>query len=318
MSRPMKLMLAAGAVSVLAGCASSDHVLFVTKTSVGIDFDSKPLTASLAYDRIEGYVAPVYGNGEIPPVVASVKSDGTIFAPAVRQVYATGDAALIATGGKRSTRKQPMQGARANMMFFGTTTTTGIKLGFTTGLPDSFVFGYKRKEYSYIPLVTVGTGEDAHDVYPSVLASIDTAANVATDGTVDQTALTNAQFFATGDAARRLARHPTIRSGFQAIAERAVLKQQIGAVREEETLSNAIDAMVVNILDRYADQGTTADERSAIVAAARQAGLDPDSTMTTNNFRQQLPRASSTAQNRERVRAQLEELQERINTLLQD
>jgi hypothetical protein len=35
------------------------------------------------------------------------------------------------------------------------------------------------------------------------------------------------------------------RSGFQAIAERAVLKQQIGAVREKEALSNAIDAMVV-------------------------------------------------------------------------
>ena len=44
--------LTAGITLALAGCASSDHVLFVTKTSIGIDFDSKPATASRAYDRI--------------------------------------------------------------------------------------------------------------------------------------------------------------------------------------------------------------------------------------------------------------------------
>jgi hypothetical protein len=94
--------LTTGVLLAMAGCASTDHVLFVTKTSIGIDFDAKPATASIAYDRIEGYVAPRYANGEIPPVVASVKSDGAIFKPAMRQVYATGDAAVIATGGKAS------------------------------------------------------------------------------------------------------------------------------------------------------------------------------------------------------------------------
>lgn len=148
MRRAIAAAPTAALLLALAGCASSDHVLFVTKTSVGIDFDSKPGTASLGYERIEGYVAPRYDNGEIAPVVASVKSDGGIFDPRIRQIYATGDAAVVVAGGEDPTDKRPLKGER-KLMFFGTTATTGMKIGFTTGLPASVVFGFKRKEFSY-------------------------------------------------------------------------------------------------------------------------------------------------------------------------
>lgn len=313
MRHTLIVSLSAGALLVLSGCASTDHVLFVTKTSIGIDFDSKPATASLAYDRVEGYVAPRYANGEIPPVVASVKSDGNIFNPKVRQVYATGDAAVIATGGKVSGRNQPLKGAR-ELMFFGTTTTTGIKVGFTTGLPDSFVFGFKRKEFSYIPLATTGTEGQAHDVYPSVLAAIDTAANVSADGKTADTSLANSQFFATGRAARLLADTPQIKDRFTAIAREAILKQQAVAVKRAQVTANSIDTLLGGILDGYADEQTTAAQRAEIVAAAQAAGMDPDKAMTVGNFEQKLTTYSSTAPP-EQATQKLQALQKQIDTM---
>jgi hypothetical protein len=209
-------------VLALAGCA--DHVLFVTKTSLGIDFDSQPASASIAYDRIDGYIAPRYDNGEIPAVVASVKSDGGIFNPQIRQIYATGDAAEIvvearANPAKTENKEGPKLQGNKKLMFFGSTTTTGLKVGFSTGLPDSLIFGFRRKEFSFIPLGTVGTGAEAYDVYPSVLASIDTSARA---GTPSETGLRNIQFFATGQAARSLATNDIIRQDFKTQALRSL------------------------------------------------------------------------------------------------
>ncbi|MEF8731682.1 MAG: hypothetical protein V5B40_07170 [Candidatus Accumulibacter meliphilus] len=215
--------LMVGSILVVAACAAPDHVLFVTKTSIGIDLDSKPASASLAYDRVEGYIGPRYDNGEIPPVIALVKSDGAIFNPRIRQVYATGDAAEIVVKARadplQSSERGPKLSGGKKLMFFGTATTTGLKVGFTTGLPDSLTFGFRRKEFSYIPIGTVGTGKDAFDVYPAILASIDTA---ATAGTASETGLRNAQFFATGQAARFLAKNDRIRDEFTQQAARAM------------------------------------------------------------------------------------------------
>lgn len=312
--RPSLTAMLIAALSALGGCASTDHVLFVTKTSIGIDFDSKPATASLAYDRIEGYVAPRYANGEIPPVVASVKSDGKIFNPAIRQVYATGDAAVIATGGKASGRSRPMQGAR-ELMFFGTTTTTGIKVGFTAALPDSFIFGFKRKEFSYIPLGTMKVGDKEYDVYPSVLASIDTAANASLDGKTGETSLTNSQFFATGRAARQLAATPAISDGFKSIAREAILKQQAKAVEGALVEADTTDTLVGNILASFIDDETTPAQKAAIVAAAQGAGMDPDNSMTVANFEKKLTAYSSVTPAAQ-AQPKLKALQAQVVTLL--
>jgi len=312
MRHPIAAALACASMLTFAGCASHDHVLFVTKTSIGIDFDSKPGTASIAYDRVEGYVAPTYANGEVPPVVASIKSDGGIFSPKIRQVYATGDAAVIATGGPSPSRAQPLKGPRGEMMFFGTTTTTGLKVGFTTTLPDSFVFGFKRKEFSYIPLVSVGTGNKAKDIYPSVLASIDTAANVSTDGKQDETALTNSQFFATGRAARNLAATPLITDAFNAIAVEAIAKQK-AAVSQAKDIDAAINALLDDILSNFSAAETT--EQQEIVDAAKAVGVDKDSTMAVTNFEKKLTIYSSTDPAVD-VQKNLHSLNERVNALL--
>lgn len=245
----------------LAGCASTDRVVFITKTSLGIDFDTKPPSASIAYDRVEGYTAPRYANGEIPPVVASIKSDGGIFTPKIRQIYATGDAAeIVISGEPQPGPPKRLQGTK-ELMFFGTSTTTGLKVTFTTGLPDSVNFGYKRKEFSYIPLSTVGTGDAQHDVYPAILASIDTQ---ATAGAEADTGLNNVQFFATGQAARLLAANPGVRSGFEREAAQSMQATQLKRLSAFKAASAQKDTLVTDIRAGFARLATAADKAAVL------------------------------------------------------
>lgn len=317
-------------IAALTACASKDHVLFVTKTSVGIDFDSKPPAASLAYDRVEGYIAPRYGNGGIPEVVASVKSDGQIFSPKMKQVYATGDAAIIATSGQNNDQQQGTDSEQDSagenaasekgdreMMFFGTTTTTGVKVSFTTGLPDSFVFGFKRKEFSYIPLAVVKQ-ENHPDryVYPSVLASIDTNADVAADGTVTNTELTNAQFFATGDAARNLAGDASIKDAFTGIAKESVMQLQHARVQVAQTQADLIDMLLDDIEMRFSDTAVSQTKKEEIVAAAKDAGTDLNSDMTVDNFEKRLRKFASITRQHDKVLERLTKLRGRVVELL--
>lgn len=227
------LMLTLALAVLLPGCADPDAVLFVTKSSLGIDFDAKPPSATIAYDRVEGYVAPRYDNGAVPPVIASIRTDGSLVNPEIRQIYATGQAALNAvqaTGADTTVAAKPLSGGK-RLMFFGTSTTTGLKVSFGTDLPDSLTFGYKRKEFSYIP---VGHTTDASgnqiDTYPSVIASLDTRADALSPA---DTGLATKQFFATGAAADRLAQEATIRSAFSTEATTAYAKYA-KAVREQE------------------------------------------------------------------------------------
>src|SRR5438105_1020083 len=90
--------------------------------------------------------------------------------------------------------------------------------GLLTGCanPDSLTFGYKRKEFSFIPLGSQMIGGMRTDVYPSVLASIDTTTTAAS---LQGSGLTSRQFIATGEAAETLATNPTVAAAFNRISE---------------------------------------------------------------------------------------------------
>lgn len=240
----MKRLLLLGGVLLLAGCAGADSVLFITKTSLGVDFDTKPASLSVAYDRKEGYLGPRYDNGAVPPVTASIKSDGGIFTGKVKQVYATGNAALILAaddpdGENVSTAKLV---GKKKLMFFGTDTTTGLKVGFTGQYPDSFVFGYKRKEFSYIPVGTTVTKETdgtemGEDTYPSVLATIDTTGSAIDD---KSSGLVGTQFFATGSAADMLAKNTAIRATFKETATSALAAYKDASFQQQVEVGNIL------------------------------------------------------------------------------
>ena len=185
--------------ALIAGCSGQpDTAIFVTHTTLGIDFDSTPPSASIGYDRTEGYLGPRTANGEVPPIVAVLESNSTFFGNDTRQVYATGDAARIVQGDGKSSPDKGLSG-EPRVMFFGTTTSVGLKAEFGASTPTSFTLGYKRREASVIPL-----GEDNGEYhFPSVIASIDSTGNAKS---IDGGKLDLLQFFGTGKAAEILAK----------------------------------------------------------------------------------------------------------------
>lgn len=225
-----------GAAAVLTGCANSQNVVFLTKTSLGIDVSTEPSSASIGYDRFEGYVGPRFDNGAVPPVAASFETNGQLFGRAVRQVYATGEAARVVTSAG-SPVASPSPSGEHKVMFFSTATTLGLKLGFgSTGSTDNFTFGYKRREASVIP-VTNGQ-------FPAVLATIQS--DVTAD-TRTGTAFGVQQYFATGDAAVSVAGLRPVRGMFQRRFE--ALEQSRHALAAASCLSALGDGDLSRVWD---------------------------------------------------------------------
>lgn len=224
----VRLAVVAGLAVALCGCAT-DRVLFVTKTSLAIlEADTKPASISIAYDRVEGYLGPTSESGEAPAVLGYFGSDGTVFNPRVKQVYATGNAARVLTGvDSKCTPKSVTDDGR--VMFFGTSTSSGLKIGFTpeAPLPDSFVFGWRRKEFSLVPLLVAGADTECsatsklakgQKFYPATLASVNSTREVPA-GSPTGTKLTDQQYFATGDAAVGLAGRDEVKGMVTALSK---------------------------------------------------------------------------------------------------
>jgi hypothetical protein len=208
----------------LSGCSTTDSAVFVTKSTIAvIDVDSSPGTVSFAYDRVEGYFGPNYKNGAVPPVVASMRTSGEIINPTIKQLYATGEAAILVIDKSAKTYPKNDDGkldddkllGDRKALIFGTSTSLGFKIGLSNADP-TFTLGYKRKEASYIPIHKGADGTG--DKYSSVLASIDTT--IKTD--VDGNEFENGQYFATGQAAKLLAVQPYIKRAFKNSATNAL------------------------------------------------------------------------------------------------
>jgi hypothetical protein len=285
-------MLGPVAASSLAACADPNTVLFVTNTSIGINFDSKPPTANIAYDRTEGFIGPRYANGGTPPAVASIETGGSIFDPKVQQTYATGSAAAKATKGPTAPdgpKEMAGESDQKKLMFFGTETSVGLKVGFgTTGAPDSLLFGYRRKEASVIPLAEQKQtdGKTVKAVYPSVLAAINVNVNAQAATT---TGLTSKQFFATGEAAEGLATNETVAAAFRAKAKEAtkgtLTDDQIAAARAEGVSAYSSAAgKLSKITDAVSntDGSLNKDKLTALVTKANQANPDVVSPSLAN------------------------------------
>jgi len=230
----------------MTGCVK-DSVLFVTTTTIGIDADTRPPNATIGYDRYEGYIGPTYSTGAIPPVFAKIESDLAIFNPEIRQLYATGEAARLVTMPKAHLPAKPPSDGKmftdsGRVMLFGTGANIGLRVTFAGNMPESLSLGYKRKEFSYIPL---GSEEDPTeldpndptkkrkvDKYGSVLAVMDMGVHTETFST---TGLGVTQFFATGDAANNLAFSDYIRRQFALEAEEALTRYKCTFKPDEAT-----------------------------------------------------------------------------------
>jgi len=214
--------------ALTVGCASGpDHVLFVTKTSLGIDVATDPSSATIGYDRIEGYIGPRFDSGGVPPVAASFQTNGQLLSREVRTLYATGAAAVAVTGDSKEAPILPKLDGDRRRMFFSTGTSMGLKIGFGATAATEFVFGYKRRELSVIPMPSGGE-------FPSVLASLQNDTQTAAQPSSTEFGV--AQLFATGVAAVQLANKPQTKGLFQRRIDQALL-QSTDALRALGCLS---------------------------------------------------------------------------------
>jgi len=259
---------------LLAGCAGYNNTLFMTKSNVGLDFDSKPPTLEVSIARKEAVIAPSFEGGKTPPVLASFKphaGSGSAFASfafGVDQTFAGGDAAkamamlynlptatnpCLYDSSLELSEKPPYEncfqkipGKGATRPFiFGTDTSFGFKAAWSgTGgqIPDTVRLGFNRKEFAWAPISATPVlrpdgSEDCHKVnvkMPAFLATIESSQNISGDGS---TRVQGLQYFATGQAATYLAMQQDVRKAM--LARLDPNQQKFASLQEAEARRTA-------------------------------------------------------------------------------
>jgi len=266
------------AASSAAGCVGRENVLFATNSSIGLDLDTKPPAASLAFSRQEGSVAPVTEKGEVLPLMSSFAGGtglfGTIFGSNVSQSFAVGNAAWVMsryvsdletnaaedvapesdlfTSAASSAVKGSLEDSKS--YFFATDTTLGLKVGFSpagaSAWPDSLAFGWKRKELAFAPVREIGTDGNEEIVVAPLIATTDASAGSEQGG---DTSIEVTQLYATGHAATLLAADPHVRYG---LAEHILGDRLLHLIGLDDLSNLALLAHVVAELGRMAASGT--------------------------------------------------------------
>jgi len=268
----VRIFGAFGLALLLAACDGS-YATFVTSTDIGISADATTRDLHLGYARTELFAAPAYpDNGQAPATIGYLGSNLSVFTPRIKQLYATGDAADLVTRGDLSGTKPevppPLEGQRRPMVF-GTGSNLGLQVGFAGGAPSKLKFGYNRSEVSIIPLRREPPSANAPDKYAPVLAAINMDQTVTT---LPGTAVKLTQFFATGDAARNLARRDDIRGIFGAQAGIAVKQAAVDeAVAEMNTAAQTKN----DAIRAYFDKFTAPQFATARNALLDNSGLPP-------------------------------------------
>jgi hypothetical protein len=222
-----------------SGCAIGlNRTLFVTKSNIGVDVDTKPPVAQIDINRFEGVVSPGFEGGTTPPVLASFATHVNPFEAfffGVSATFAGGDAAvgLANDPGKDlkdsdsqicvTTRPQssifgldasPPKEGEVKPFFFTTDTSFGLKLAWTgtaAQFPDTVRLGFTRTELALAPVFQQNTtcklpNGDPGTVgikMPPFLAVIDNNVKLPTTNAQGQTEVKTGyiQHFATGKAA---------------------------------------------------------------------------------------------------------------------
>jgi hypothetical protein len=297
-------------VCTVAGCSmGKKNILFVTKTSLGVDIDTKPPALDVGYTRKEATISPKFEGGVLPQM-ASFKTNVGFVNAAVGQSFATGNAALLMDK-YMGTSKGPEVASgnisaseildtnkdswitgttgTAERYFFGTDTSFAVKITFgleTGGYPDSLSLGYKRKEMAFVPIMESRAGDASKVGLPSLIATadLDTASS-----DVANTDIQYKQFYATGVAASYLAAQPEIREVLGAkIMDDAKVQNRLAArerFQSQRDLSNKITASFgglstdatkqQGIFDQAISLGIIGTDKKALTQAQKIAQFKP-------------------------------------------
>lgn len=242
----------------LSGCAIGfDHALFITKSNIGVDIDTKSPTAEISIARRELVIAPAFEGGQTPPVHASFSTGNRkFFGFDVSSVFAGGDAAVTVSEKKENVRRNseiclserpvgkpyllgliPLgtyelpKRNEISPFVFGTDTTFGVKVawsGMTAQFPDSLKIGFNRKEMALAPVILreeTGVSNECSEKemkfsaeMPAFLATIRVASEFASPSSQDAK---YRQSFSTGIAATKLAQDKYVKDLIWSMLDRA-------------------------------------------------------------------------------------------------
>lgn len=237
----------------LSGCAIGyDSALFMTKSNIGLDVDTKPPTAELSIARRELVIAPGFAGGQTPTVLAGfLNKNRALFGFDMSSVFAGGNAAAILSqeypdvntdaslclnipqDSTTTPSGRPLRilapitlpdATEIRPFIFGSDTSFGLKVawsGMTGEFPDSLKLGFQRKEIALAPVhghsekcTLQNNSEGTYKInIPSFLASIDIGATITTPQTTHFGYL---QRFATGQAANHWASQDKVQEYFLA------------------------------------------------------------------------------------------------------
>lgn len=218
-----------------SGCAIGlNETLFVTKSNIGVDIDSKPPVAQIDINRFEGVVAPGFEGGVTPPVLSSFATHVNPFSEfffGVSATFAGGDAAVGLANPAGTPPAQsdsqlcvttpphkrifgidvsPPKEGEVEPFFFVTDTSFGLRLAWTGAagqFPDTVRLGFTRSEFALAPVFQqnaackLPNGKDGVGIeMPPFLAVIDQDVRLATDAQ-GKNETGYLQHFATGRAA---------------------------------------------------------------------------------------------------------------------
>ena len=191
----------------------------------------------------------------------------------------------------------------ARPFFFATDTTTGLKVawsGATQAIPDTFKFGYNRKEFAFAPVYghksncdpeavagsasnDKGAGTTSADTatakpgsnflieVPSFLATLGNSAGAGGSADVKYD---YSQFFATGEAANELARRPEVRNvlGTRMSADLENAQKKLDKGRQDGA---ALKTEADGLIDKLASDADADLAREKAIAAGL---IDPGTT----------------------------------------
>ena len=296
--RQLRLCLAPGlALLLLSGCAKP--VVFSTHTSIGLDVSGTaqyPNKVSFSYNRQEAALVPRQTNGEAHSVFGGLDSDISFWKGSIiKQTFATGEAAKIATGGgdgKNTTSTNP---ATDSLVFF-TGTTFGLHLtGGESQMSPNLLMGYRRAEAAYIPVPD--PGQEVRSVYADILINTKSREEVTNDSpaliiTTNFPTISGVrikQSFATGKAAENLARDADVLAKLNAAAGTALgaierLKTRAVTLRHDLTLE------VSRLKETQLDAGGDAMKAAGLVDDANLAAFKTKSSFEKSRILRDITR----------------------------
>lgn len=247
---PHKLVIPlAGCAGLALLCGCAKPVVFATHSSIGLDVSGTaqyPNKVSLSYNREEAALVPRKTDGQAHSVYGGLDSDISFWRGSViKQTFATGEAAKIATGGGDGSGPQSTNKSTASLVFF-TGTTFGLHL--TAGesqMSPNLVLGYRRAEAACIPVPD--PNQEVRSVYADVLINTKsrTAVNESDPAMIITTNFPTVsgvrikQSFATGRAAENLAATAAVQEKLNAAAGLSTGELKQVAVTEHQILEAA-------------------------------------------------------------------------------